>query len=89
MAETGAEQLVEALDLPAREPSDPTFQAEAEAVLITSQTSGALAHILMLVLWLGVPVWLVLEEQSAFNYGLAAFWLLLWGRTFLGIALSG
>ena len=28
------------------------------------------------------------EEPSAFNYGLAAFWLLLWGRTFLGIALS-
>ena len=88
MAETSAEQRVEAFDLLALEPADPTIRVEAEAVLIASQTSGALAHILMLALWLVVPVWLVLEEPSAFNYGLAAFWLLLWGRTFLGIALN-
>ncbi len=88
MAAKNAEQLVEALNSYPRERSDPTFQAEAEAVLIISRPSGAAAHILMLAVWLVVPVWLVWAEQSAFHYGLAAFWFLLWGRTFLGIALS-
>ena len=88
MAAKSAEQLVEALNSYPREHSDPAFQAEAEAVLIISRPSGAVIHILMLAVWLVVPVWLVEAEQSAFNYGLAAFWFLLWGRTFWGITLS-
>ncbi len=88
MGAKNAEQLVETLNALAREPSDPTFQAEADAVLIISRPSGAVAHILLLALWLVVPAWLVWEEQSAFNYGLAAFWFLLWGRTFLSLTLS-
>ncbi len=81
MAAKSAGQLVEALNSYPREHSDPTFQAEAEAVLISSRPSGAIVHILMLALWLVVPVWLVWAEHSTFIYGLAAFWFLLWGRT--------
>ena len=88
MGAKNAEQLVETLNALAREPSDPTFRAEADTVLIISRPSGAVAHILLLAVWLVVPAWLVVEEQSAFNYGLAAFWFLLWGRTFLSLTLS-
>jgi len=61
--------------------SDSTVAGEDGAIVLSTQPSGAVAHILMLTLWLGIPVWLVLSQPGWFEYLISAGWLLVFGRT--------
>ena len=87
---TRLRELIERPDAPG---SDSRVYTDAEAdaegnrveIVLDSNPSGAAAHILLLAVWLGIPIWLALIEPGWFEWLIATGWLLVIGRTIWSI----
>ena len=78
-------RLQELIDRPDAPGSDSRVYAKDDEIVLDSQPGGAAAHILMLAVWLGIPIWLAVAEPGWFEWLIATGWVVVFGRTFWSI----
>ena len=82
------EELQALLQTVSESASDPKIEVDGDTIRLTSFSGGPVIQVLFLAIVVGPPLWLFLDDPDTLSYLAGAGWLLIFGRTWIALALS-
>ena len=82
------EELQALLQTAAESASDPKIEVDGDTIRLTSFSGNPAIQVLFLAIVVGPPLWLFLDDPDTLSYLAGTGWLLIFGRTWIALALS-